>query len=189
VSRAGVVPRKRSTHGRSVRLALAGVLCMTTLVIPSRQVAAQEVTSALGLAGGIVAGAYVTTGLYVLKSRATGWVLHSPSELLSPGLEAIPLVAGPIAGTILGYQSPEKLSAAAAWGGIGLVSGGAVGIAMGQLIWGDSEGRWAGGTIGSALGLVVGAIAGAVTARSDDAAPERTSAPYLTFSIPFGVGR
>jgi hypothetical protein len=176
----------RGRGARATRFATA-TLVACTLVAGSRPARAQELTTALGLGGGLLAGAYVTTGLYVLRSRTTGWVLHSPSELLAARPEAVPVVVAPIVGAVLGYQSPHRLSAAAAWGGVGFVSGGAIGVGIGHLIWGNSEGRWAGGTIGSALGLAVGAIAGAVD-RADDEV-EAPAASYLSFSIPLGGRR
>jgi hypothetical protein len=177
----------RPHAGRTARIG-AVVLLLCTLAADSRPVRAQELTTALGLTGGLLAGAWVSTGLYVLRSRMTGWVLHLPAELISVRPEAMPMVVAPIAGAVLGYRTPQKLSAAAAWGGLGLVSGGAIGIGLGHLIWGDSEGRWAGGTIGSALGLAIGAIAGAVN-RTEADGDDPPAAPYLTFSVPLGGRR
>jgi hypothetical protein len=176
----------RGRGPRTSRFAIA-MLVACTLVAGSRPARAQEFTTALGLGGGLLAGASVTTGLYVLRSRATGWVLQSPTDLLAARPEAMPIVVAPIVGAVLGYRSPDRLSAAAAWGGVGFVSGGAIGVGIGHLIWGNSEGRWAGGTIGSALGLAVGAIAGAV-GRADEEV-EVPAASYLSFSIPLGGRR
>ncbi len=183
-----MIPDWRVRAARTLRKPLVVALAVgLTFGAWPKHGTAQELASALGFAGGLFAGAYMTTGAYVLKSRATGWVLHSASDLVAPRPEALPLVVMPIAGAVLGYRSPEKLSAAATWGTVGLVGGGLAGAAMGELVWGNSEGRWAGGTIGSALGLAVGAIAGAIGGGSDEEErPAGQAASYLTFSIPIG---
>lgn len=169
-------------------LGLLMALCISVTALP-RDASAQLLPATLGFTGGLIGGAYVTTGAYVFKSRATGWVLHSPADLLSPRLEALPVVIGPVAGAILGYRDRRRLAAAMTWGGVGLVSGAFVGAGFGQLIWNDSEGRWAGGTIGSAAGLAIGVIVGALTHRDEEeagAGQGGARAPYVTFSIPLG---
>lgn len=169
-------------------LGLLMALCISLAALP-RDASAQLLPATLGFAGGLIGGAYVTTGAYVLKSRATGWVLHTPAELLSARLEALPVVIGPVSGAILGYRDRRRLAAAMTWGGVGLVSGAFIGAGFGQLIWNDSEGRWAGGTIGSAAGLAIGVIVGALTHRNQDEAGDGgggARAPFVTFSIPLG---
>lgn len=166
---------------RSARL-LACALLVVLCIAPQRA-HAQALSAGLGFAGGLLGGAYVTTGTYVLKSRATGWTLHSVSDIIAPRLEALPLVVMPIAGAVIGYQSKETLADVGTWGGVGLVGGAIVGVGFGQLIWGGSEGRWAGGTIGSAAGLAIGAVLGALASSTDESAPQETPAFRLSFSL------
>lgn len=155
--------------------------------VPASRAGAQTLPAVAGFAGGLVGGAWVTTGVYVFESRATGFVLHSAAELLSPRPEALPVLIMPVAGAIIGYRDRHRLGDAATWGAAGLAAGAIVGAGFGQLIWGTSEGRWAGGTIGSAAGLAIGAIVGALAYRADPAEPPGgATAPAITISIPFG---
>lgn len=173
--------RNRPDLRRWLRRLLLGVAVAGALAVPG-EAAAQAWSAGLGLAGGLIAGAYVTTGTYVLKSRATGWVLHSVEDIVTARPEVLPLVAMPVAGALIGYRSPAKLGAAALWGGTGLLLGAAIGAGIGQLIWKDTTGRWAGATIGSAAGLAIGSILGA--ALKNDAPSQNGSVPVFTISLP-----
>jgi hypothetical protein len=181
-----VLPNLAST--RSIVVALA---VLVTLAFSPPRAASQVVSTAVGFAGGLVAGAHVTTGVYVFRARATGWELHAIEDMLSPNVETLPLVLFPVAGAILGNRSSSKLGAAATWGGAGVLGGAIVGTVIGHLIWGDSQGRWAGGTMGSATGLAVGAILGAALKRSDSGNGEQdgAAASLFTISLPLGTSR
>lgn len=146
------------------------------------------VPSSLGFIGGAVAGAHISIGAYILRSRLTGWNFHAVEEIVSPRLETMPIIVAPVAGAVLGAASSERLGAAATWGGIGLVSGALIGASIGHQIWGDSPGRWAGGTIGSAAGMLIGSVLGAalLSSDSDEEAGVAARPRYLTFSIPVG---
>lgn len=164
------------------------MLAILLVCLVPRQANGQFVSSSLGFLGGVVAGTHMSMGAYVLKSRLTGWNFHSVDEILSPQFETLPVIIAPIAGAVLGASSPGKLSAAATWGGVGLVSGAAAGATVGHFIWGDTQGRWAGGTIGSAAGLLIGSVLGAAMKSdgSDDEAASAARPRFITFSIPVG---
>lgn len=168
------------------RIALVAVLVAGLAV--GRPAEAQFTSASLGFVGGLVAGAHTATGIYVLKSRLTGWNFHAVDDIVSPRLETMPIVILPIAGAVLGASSSTKLGAAATWGGVGIVSGAAIGATVGHLLWGDTQGRWAGGTIGSAAGLLIGSILGGALKSdgSDDEAEAGARPRYITFSIPLG---
>jgi hypothetical protein len=174
-----------------MRSTVAALALLAALTFAPQSVSSQAVSTAVGFAGGLVAGAHVTTGIYVFRSRATGWELHAIEDMLSPNIETLPLVVFPIAGAILGNRSPTKLGAAATWGGAGVLGGAVLGTIIGHLIWGDSQGRWAGGTMGSATGLAVGAILGAALKRTDTttADGDAAAASLFTISLPLGVPR
>jgi hypothetical protein len=181
---------KRAVAGQPLRRAAAALAVLLGLAggLAPQRASAQVLPATLGLVGGFVGGTYITAGVYVFKSRATGWTLHGTEDVLSIRPELLPLAVMPIAGAWLGYQSPKKLAAAGTWGGVGLLAGAAIGAGFGQLIWGTNEGRWAGGTIASAAGLAIGAIIGALTYResSDENPRSAASAPFVTFTIPLG---
>lgn len=181
--------RGQGTGVRIRRLLLAGTaLALLGQATAPRPARAQALPAALGFVGGFVGGTYITAGVYVFKSRVTGWRLHGTEDVISVRPEMLPMVATPIAAAVLGYRSPSQLGAAAAWGGVGLLSGALIGAGFGQLIWGNTEGRWAGGTIGSAAGLAIGAVIGALTYASNEAGQGGggASAPLLRFTIPIG---
>ena len=181
--------RRRIRKRRGIR-ARATWLAVTIALLSgaSSPASAQVLPGIIGGVGGLVAGAYVSTGAYVFKSRATGWVMHSVEHLIEPGLPTVPLMVGPVAGAILGAKSTPALEGAGLWGGVGLVSGGLVGTAAGHLIWGDTEGRWAGAIIGSAAGLLAGAIAGAVTAEEESSPVNGAGDAAITFTFGFPRG-
>lgn len=168
------------------------VLALVLAFLSPTQAKAQVLPVVVGGVGGLLVGSYITTGSYVLKSRSTGWVMHSVEHLLEPSPEIVPLVVAPAAGMILGYRSTSALASAGIWGGVGLVGGGAVGAAVGHLIWDDPEGRWAGGVIGSAAGLLLGVVLGASFGGSGGSAQgSESESPPASFSIrvPWGGER
>ncbi|NNF26286.1 MAG: hypothetical protein HKN73_03565, partial [Gemmatimonadetes bacterium] len=181
-------PRRLRTVARlrslslQLRAPLAAILVAVVIAaepaLEGRRIEAQVLPAVVGGVGGLLAGAYVTTGVFVLKSRATGWVMHSVETLIEPAPELLPLVAGPVAGALLGARSSGRLEAGAAWAGIGLASGAGLGALAGHLIWNSVEGRWAGGIIGSAAGLLVGSVVGAAT--HDEGGPEPPGIPPPT---------
>lgn len=171
------------------RLHIAALTTMLALATAPRPASAQVLSASLGFTGGLIGGAYITTAVYVLRSRTGGYILNSPHELISARPEGLPLVIAPVAGAVLGYRDADRLKAAGTWGAVGLVGGAAVGAGIGTLIWGDSEGRWAGGTIGSALGLIIGAVAGAAAEQGEPEDATSAAARWLTVSIPIGGGR
>ena len=168
---------------RGIRSRIAAVAVV--LLAASTPASAQLLPGIVGGVGGLVAGAYVSTGAYVFKSRATGWVMHSVEHLIEPGLPTLPLLAGPVAGVLMGAKSTPALGRAGLWGSVGLASGGLVGAAVGHLVWGDREGRWAGAVIGSAAGLLGGAVAGALT--TDDASGPEDGTEGAAFALSFGI--
>lgn len=153
-----------------------------------RPATAQAATGVVGAAGGLVAGTYTMTAIYVTKARF-GHFLFSLDDALAPTPEILPLVAGPIAGAWLGAESGTALWRALGWGSVGFVGGAAVGVTVGHMIWGDDEGRWAGAIIGSAAGMLAGAVLGARDVLHESPEGGASPTPVLSISIPLGGGR
>lgn len=147
-----------------------------------RTAGAQVLPAALGTVGGFAAGTYTMVGIYVAEARF-GKYLYSLEEALSPRLELLPMIAGPVAGFALGWKNNERLETAGLWGGVGFMAGTAVGIPIGRLLWGTGEGVWAGAIIGGTVGLVAGVIAGASIEPDQPGAADATGG----LSIPIGV--
>ncbi len=184
---------RTSSFGTSFRTVpkLACLLAVVAMATPVRA-NSQVLPAVIGGVGGLLAGVHTTTGIFVLKSRATGWVMHSVEHLLEPSPEAIPILVGPIAGAAIGYSSKSALAQAGLWGSAGLASGALAGAAVGHLIWKDSEGRWAGGVIGSAAGLLLGVVLGASRgAKTEELDPSTVNSARVGFSFrsPWGTGR
>lgn len=150
--------------------------------------AAQAIPAVAGAAGGLVAGLYTTTAIYVIEARF-GHYLFSPDEVLTWNPRLLPLITGPVAGGWLGAKSGHALGRAALWGGVGFLGGGVLGLGAGHLIWENDEGRWAGAVIGSALGFVAGAVVGGVAGLEDDDDGASGAAMTLALSIPVGGAR
>jgi hypothetical protein len=169
----------------------AALAIIAALSFAPERASAQLASTAVGFVGGLVTGAHITTGIYVFRTRATGWELHAIEDMISANVSALPIVIFPIAGAVVGNRSSTRLAAAATWGGAGLVGGAVVGTVIGHLVWGDSQGRWAGGTMGSATGLALGVILGAALKRSasDGGEQEGIAAPLVTISLPLGGPR
>lgn len=163
-------------------------LILVALVVSSgaaRAASAQRASTIAGAAGGLIAGGYTMTAVYVAEARF-GHFLHSYDEMLAFRPEILPVIAGGVAGGWLGAESGTALARSAGWGGLGLVGGAALGAGLGHLIGRSSEGRWAGGIIGSAVGLVAGAILGAADALDDESDPG--ALPQTLFSVSLAVG-
>lgn len=179
----------RGAQARAAAVLWVALISPTLVLGTPERAEAQVLPAVLGGVGGLIAGTHVTTGVFVLKSRATGWVMHSVETLVEPSPELLPLVAGPIAGALLGARSTDRLESAGLWGGAGLLSGSAVGALAGHLLWGNAEGRWAGAVIGSASGLLIGAIVGAAYGGDESepggGAPEMTPAVRFVIPVPW----
>lgn len=177
---------RRSAYSRlRAWMILAALAALAVLSVGARQGAAQVGSGVAGAAGGLVAGGYTMAAIYVAEARF-GRFLHSYDEMLALRPEILPVVAGAFAGGWLGAESSTALGRAAGWGGIGLVGGAALGAGVGHLVWRSSEGRWAGGIIGSAVGLVTGAILGAADGLDERA--EGRPVALFSFSLPLGGG-
>jgi hypothetical protein len=138
-----------------------------------------------GATGGLAAGLYTTTAIYVTEARF-GRYIFSVDDVVRPNLRLLPMVVEPALGGWLGAKSGRALGRAALWGGVSFFGGAAVGAGAGHLIWRTSEGRWAGAIIGSAFGLLVGATVGGRRALRDE--DLENGARPVTFSISFPIG-
>lgn len=177
--------RPIQTHGRWLTLLVVGAGALTG---PPRPAAGQIGPAIAGTAGGLAAGLYTTTAIYVTEARF-GHYIFSVDDVVSPNLRLLPMVVGPVAGGWVGAESGHALGRAGLWGGLGFLGGAALGAGTGHLVWETSEGRWAGAIIGSALGLLTGAVLGGRDGlRDDDAGPAGGSVTFA-LSIPMGVPR
>ncbi len=175
-----------SAPARLRHAAVCLLLLSLPLVQPPKAAAQSTVASGvLGAGGGFVVGTYSMLAIYVTKARF-GHFLFSFDEVLQIRPEILPLVAGPIAGAWVGVESSTALGRSVGWGSLGFLGGGAIGVGAGHLIWGTSEGRWAGGIIGSAIGLLGGVVLGAKDAF-DEGEPGPTTTLF-EFTIPLGGG-
>lgn len=143
---------------------------------------AQVIPALLGGAGGLVAGAYVTTGVYIAKARA-GRFIYSTEEVARVGPELLPVLLLPVSGVVLGAVDGDRLATAGIGAGLGFVGGALLGTGIGHVAWGRSEGRWSGAVIGSAAGLVIGGVLGAFL-HSDDEDEALGPTPLLTVALP-----
>lgn len=148
--------------------------------------AAGQVGSAfVGATGGLAAGLYTTTAIYVTEARF-GHYIYSPDEVLTLNPRLLPMVVGTVAGGWLGAESGHALGRAGLWGGVGLLGGATLGLGVGHLVWDTSEGRWAGAVMGSALGLLAGAVLGGREGLDDDDGGGDAAAMTFAVSIPVG---
>ena len=174
---------RRSPHSRLRAWTILAALAV--LSVGAREGAAQAASGVAGATGGLVAGGYTMVAIYVAEARS-GRFVHSYDEMLRLRPEILPVIAGAVAGGWLGAESSTALARSAGWGGIGLVGGAALGAGVGHLIWRSSEGRWAGGVIGSAVGLVTGAILGAADGLDDRDGGQPVT--LFSLSLPLGGG-
>lgn len=171
---------RRSAPGRLRGRAAHAILAATLLVGAPAAGAAQVEHVAGGVGGaavGAVVGVYTTTAIYVTKARL-GSFLYSMNDLLRVSWETLPVLAGPVAGGVLGGAQPGRLGRTALWGAGGFALGAGLGFALGSLLGDTTEETWAGGIIGSAAGLLAGSIAGALGGSHE---AER---PILVFELP-----
>jgi len=144
---------------------------------------AQALPALAGGLGGALAGGVTTLGIFVTRSRA-GQFIFDLGDVRELRLETLPPLVFPVAGAVLGATAPDRLRGVSIGAGLGLLAGGAVGVALGAVISETPEGRWAGGIIGSAAGLLVGAVVGGLTA--DSRAGNGPSLPLSSIRIPVG---
>jgi len=135
-----------------------------------------------GTAAGFVVGTYTMTAIYVAKARF-GSYLYALDDALTLRPEILPIFVLPIAGGWLGAESTRALKRSGLWGGVGFAGGAALGALVGELVWKDDEGVWAGAIVGSAAGLLTGIVLGARDGLGD---PSSSPVPILSLSIPLG---
>jgi hypothetical protein len=162
------------------------VAVAVVLACRPRPAAGQIGSAILGATGGLAAGLYTTSAIYVTEARF-GRYIFSVDEVVSVNVRFLPMVVEPVLGAWLGARSGRALARAGLWGGVSFIGGAAVGAGAGHLIWRTSEGRWAGAIIGSALGFLTGATLGGRSGLRD--AERRGDARPVTFSISFPIGR
>lgn len=173
-------PQPRLRHLLTLFVTVAAVLtCRPT------PAAGQVGTAIVGATGGLAAGLYTTTAIYVTEARF-GRYIFSVDDVLRVNLRLLPMVVEPALGGWLGAKSGRALGRAALWGGVSFFGGAAVGAGAGHLIWRTSEGRWAGAIIGSALGLIAGATVGGRSGLRDAENGEEAGRATFSISIPIG---
>jgi len=128
----------------------------------------------LGAAGGVL-----VTHAWITAEAKAGHFMFGPSDGLT---RAIPVPVGLVAGAWLGAENSDRLWRSVGHGAIGAVVGGVTGLVIGEFVWDDREGRWAGAVLGSAVGLLAGTISGAASWSAD-------AEPVPLFQIRLGVGR
>jgi hypothetical protein len=144
---------------KMVRILVPICLLGLSLAVPER--AAAQADRALPVVGGALAGAagggYIAVSIIVLEARY-GRYVHDLDDVL--GWRSAPIVGGAVMGVGLGVYAPRRLEGAVVYGAGGFVAGGALGWALGALIWEPPEGRWAGMAIGAGFGLMAGNLYG-----------------------------
>ena len=164
-----VVMRRRAANLRRaavIRRALipvAALLATGSLGAP-RPAATQILAPIGGALAGAGAGAWISVAYITVQVRK-GNYLDSGEEAI--GIAAIPLFTGLAAGLALGVFAEDRMNQALLWGGVGWASGIGVGALIGDQVWDDPQGKWAGGVIGGAVGLIVGGVAGLVSSQGD----------------------
>ena len=109
----------------------------------------------LGLAIGPFLGFYVTVAIFVAKARR-GEYLFSLDDVSEPRWELLPTVVGLALGAWIGGAGVAVLARTLAWVAAGMAILGLAGWPIGDLMWRDPSGPWAGMVIFSAIGLVLG---------------------------------
>lgn len=136
----------------------------------AREARAQEAgAAALGGSVGLLAGAYVSVGIWTAKAHFFDDYLYSIDDAV--GWESIPVVAGAATGVTLGLTDRDRLENVALGTGAGFLVGTGVGLLIGSQTEAPSEGRWAGAVIGGSAGIVVGSLVGLLWKTDDDASP------------------
>lgn len=158
----------------------------TPLAAQVEGVEARDVlTAAGGGLVGVVAGGYSNLAIVVLKARH-GHYPHSFRDAF--GWESTPILIGGGTGAAIGLMKSDLLLPWLIGGSLGLAAGTGLGLAYGQLAWGDPESRWANAAVGAAIGMAVGSTVALVREWEDDerAVPDSESAvrvPLLQLSF------
>jgi hypothetical protein len=161
----GAMVRTRlGLSGRSMVLTFALVVAFTFGdPVPAE---AQAGGALLGAAAGAAAGSWWFLSLSAARARS-GEVLLTRSDVL-PTL--IPTVGiGIVAGLSTGIWEKDRLGPALGWGLVGWASGFGLGYMVGDAIWEDDSGKWAGAVIGAGAGLAIGALIGGITSMRSEA--------------------
>jgi len=140
----------------------------------------------VGVVAGTVAGTWWALSLQALKSRR-GEVLLRRSDVAHAFLPMIAL--GLASGSATGIWAEDRIFDAIGWGSVGWAGGFGAGYLIGDAVWEDDSGPWAGAVIGSGFGLALGAVLGAVTTDSEGPAPPRERQALLTFTHSIRLGR
>lgn len=177
-----MMPQHPHGSGRGPRVLFPILLVGTLLFAYPRAASSQVAPVAIGTGAGLVVGTYTTTAIYVLKARF-GSYLFSLGDAVAFRPEVLPVLITPAAGAWLGSRSTKALERAGLWGGLGFAGGAALGAVAGEVLWKDTEGRWAGAIVGSAAGLLVGVALGAVDGL--DETPGEPI-PVLSIRVPLG---
>ena len=150
-----------------------------------QQARAQVSDEILGASAGIVAGAWWSLSIAAARARH-GEVLFSRADAL-PTL--LPMVGvGLIGGLATGTWGDDRLPEALGWGLVGWVSGFGLGYIVGDEIWEDEAGKWAGAVIGAGAGLAIGAVIGGLTGHDGQAIFDGSTALFRV-QHSFRVGR
>jgi len=178
-------PRRENWHA-VFRLIVATAIGSFGLLPTPHPAAAQTLPILAGVAGGAAAGGWTTIGMFIARAR-TGSFVFDAHDITQIRLETAPVLLFPVAGGLIGAQSPDRLRAVGAGAGLGAVGGAVVGIGIGAWVGDSPEAKWAGGIIGSAVGIVVGGVIGSTRSISDGG-PASTGPEGSSFSISIPVG-
>lgn len=102
---------------------------------------------------GTLLGFYVTLAVVVAKARA-GYYIFAVHDLADIRIETAIILVGLVLGAMFAYRWDVRFFRVVLRGLVGLIAGVLLGIPLGWLIWGGTEGMWAGGIIFSALALL-----------------------------------
>lgn len=138
---------------------IQSAIVLLVVLAPTRPLAAQNWSVAGGALAGAGAGAWVGVGYFTVRARS-GVYLDSTGEAAKK--LAIPVLVGFGTGIALGIYGEDRLDDAVLWASVGWASGLAAGALIGDQLWDDPPGPWAGAIIGGATGLLIGGIVGAV---------------------------
>lgn len=140
----------------------------------------------MGGAAGLVAGGYVSVGIWTARARFQDEYLFSAADAL--GWEATPILVGMGTGFAVGFLDQDRLRRTVIGGVAGWFLGTGVGMTLGAAHWRPPEGRWAGGLIGSAAGILVGSAVGLVwPAGDDDGGPDTSAARAPRIPLGFTI--
>lgn len=176
---------RRPFLGTSTAVAIA-VMLLSTTVAPGRA-HAQDQKLLLGTTAGLAAGAWWSLSVIAAQARS-GNALFTHSDLLSTAVPVIGL--GLVAGVTTGIVDGDRLLPAVGWGLVGWTTGFGLGYVVGDAIWEDEAGKWAGAVIGAGAGLAVGALLGGslTTGVADETGPVQQRG-LLSFQHSIRIGR